>query len=636
MQYRVLDRVRSPKDLRGLSEGELRELAAELRRLIIDVISHTGGHLAPSLGVVELTLALHLTFDSPRDKIIWDVGHQSYAHKIITGRRDEFSTIRRQGGLSGYPKREESPHDSFGTGHSSTSISAALGMAVARDLAGDEHRVVAVIGDGALTAGMAFEALNNAGERQTDLVVVLNDNSMAIAPNVGAFPAYLSRLRTEPVYHRVRGDLERLVRRIPRIGESMVNSLERVKDSLKYLVLPGMLFEEMGFTYLGPVDGHDIRSLRAVLRRAGSLTGPVLVHVVTVKGKGYKPAEDDPSEFHGTGPFDVATARGLKKADRLTYTQVFGRTMIELAERFPNMVAITAAMPDGTGLSDFAARFENRFFDVGIAEQHAVTFAAGLSTMGVRPVVAIYSTFLQRAYDQVLHDVALQRLPVIFALDRAGIVGADGETHQGLFDLAYLRHIPGLVVMAPKDENELRSMLHTAMEYTGGPVAIRYPRGPGHGVSMAAEPDLLPLGEAEMLVTGRDVALVALGHPAGEAEKAALLLRERGISAAVLNARFVAPLDERAILRLARSVPLLVTVEEHILSSGFGSAVLELLHRSLAPAEIPRVERLGVPDRFLRHGDQAQQRALFGLEAQGLAERVIEWLEPRRESGLRG
>lgn len=626
MSGMILPRIKGPEDLADLGIEALDRLAGEIRREIIETVSRTGGHLAPSLGVVELTLALHQVFRSPQDKILWDTGHQTYAHKLVTGRRERFSTLRQPGGLSGFCKRRESTHDIWEAGHAGTAISAALGFARARDLRGEAHHVVAVVGDGALTSGMSFEALNNAGHARTRIIVILNDNSMSIAPNVGAISSYLSRLRAEPVYARVKEDLTRLLENIPRIGPTMARTAERLKDSIKHVLLPGMLFEELGFTYLGPVDGHHLPSLLQVLRDATRLKAPVLVHVITQKGRGYRPAEERPDAFHGTGPFEVATGRPLKKAAGPTYTEVFGRTLFRLAARRPDVVAITAAMPDGTGLQEFARMYPHRFFDVGIAESHAVTFAAGLAAAGLRPVVAVYSTFLQRAYDQILHDVCLQRLPVVFAADRAGLVGADGETHQGLYDIAFLRHIPHMAILAPKDENELQHMLLTALQH-GGPVAVRYPRGAGRGAALDEEPQQLPWGRAEVLREGGDVAIVAAGPLVYAALEAAAILAGGGIEAAVVNARFIKPLDEETIIGLAAQTGALLTVEEHTVRGGFGSAVLELLAERGLWGVATCV--LGLPDSFVEQGDTVRQLADCGLDPAGIARAAVELLEGR-------
>ena len=604
-----LKKINSPRDVQGLGYPQLNKLAGEIRQLIIETVAKNGGHLAPSLGVVELTLGLYKAFHTPPDKILWDVGHQSYAHKIITGRREEFSTLRQFGGLSGFLCPKESEYDFFKTGHSSTSISAALGMAVARDLNGEKHKIVAVIGDGALTGGMAFEALNNAGHLKKDLIVVLNDNEMSIAQNVGALSGYLARLRTDPMYTRGKEELEQLMRKIP-VGTALLRLGLRLRDSLKYLVVPGMIFEEMGFIYLGPVDGHDIKKIASVLQRAKNIKGPVLVHVLTKKGKGYQPAEKNPGRFHGVGPFDQASGKVYKESNIPSYTDIFGRTMIRLAQKHENIVAITAAMTSGTGLTNFARLYPRRFFDVGIAEQHGVTMAAGLAAGGYRPVVAIYSTFLQRAYDQILHDVCLQKLPVTFAIDRAGIVGQDGPTHHGLFDFSYLRPLPNMVIMAPKDENELQHMLATATRHPG-PVALRYPRGTGVGSVLDEKLMRIPIGQAEVLKKGSHVALLAIGNTVRPALEAAVALKERGISVAVINARFVKPLDEECILYYAKRTGILFTLEEHVLQGGFGSAVLELL--SARGLRNIRIHRFGIPDVFVEHGSPAELREKYGL-----------------------
>jgi len=615
----ILERINTPRDLRPLSLDDMDTLAGEIRELIVQTVSQTGGHLAPSLGVVELCLALHRVFQAPNDRIIWDVGHQCYAHKIITGRRDQFGTLRQYEGLSGFPSRLESIYDIFGTGHSSTSISAAVGLAVARDIRGDERSVVAVIGDGAMTAGMAFEALNHAGHLRKRLVVVLNDNEMSIARNVGALSGYLSRLRTDPMYSRGKEEFETLMRRIPAIGPRVLKWGERVKDSLKYLVVPGMLFEELGFTYLGPVDGHNIAAMISVFNQAKTADGPVLVHVLTRKGKGYAPAEANPDKFHGVGPFEIDTGK-TQKGPRVTYTEVFGRTVVRLAHDDERVVAITGAMTTGTGLVEFSRQYPDRFFDVGIAEQHAVTLAAGLAVEGMRPVVTIYSTFLQRAFDQVVHDVCLQNLPVVFALDRGGLVGDDGPTHQGAFDLSYLRMIPNIVVAAPKDENELQHLLKSAVDHSG-PIAVRYPRGTGTGCPLDQELKSIPIGKGEVVKDGDDVTLLAIGNMVQVAVEAAETLATKGINAAVINARFIKPLDIDLITRYAKRTRIVITLEENTISGGFGSAVLELL----ANKEIDevRVRMIGIPDIFVEHGKPSILREKYGLTAATVVE-VIE------------
>lgn len=620
----ILTMIEGPKDIKKLSLTQLEKLAGEIRGLLIHTVSQNGGHLAPNLGVVELTIALHRVFDSPRDKFIWDVGHQAYVHKILTGRRREFSTLRRLDGLSGFPKRSESPHDAFGTGHSSTSISAALGVALARDISREKYHVLAVIGDGSLTGGQAYEALNHAGHVGTNLTVILNDNEMSIAKNVGAMAEYLAKMRTDPAYFKVKHDIEYLLKRIPAIGESVARTVERVKDSLKYLVVPGVIFEELGFTYLGPIDGHSITSLTEVLQTAKSIQGPVLVHVVTCKGKGYGPAECNADKFHGPGPFCIETGEIIKNGTNPTYTGVFGDTLIKLAENNRDVIAITAAMAEGTGLRKFAGKFPERFFDVGIAEPHALTLAAGLAAEGKRPVVAIYSTFGQRGYDQIIHDICLQNLPVTLAIDRAGVVGEDGPTHQGVFDISYLRHIPNLTVMAPKDENELRHMLTTSV--TGdGPVAIRYPRGSGLGVSMEEPLQTMEIGKAEELRSGQNVALLAIGAMVDPCMKASDLLASRGIKAGVVNARFVKPLDEELLRKLAREIGIIVTVEDNILAGGFGSAVLEYINNQ--NMHWVKVLRIGFPDQFIEHGARNELLARYGMTAEGIADTVGAYLQ---------
>jgi 1-deoxy-D-xylulose-5-phosphate synthase len=619
-QGRILDTIDSPADLRTLERRDLSRLAEEIREEIVTVCSQTGGHLAPSLGVVELTLALHYVFDTPRDKIIWDVGHQAYAHKLITGRRERFKTLRQEGGLSGFPKREESIYDPFGAGHSGTSVSAALGMAEARDLRGEDFKVVAVIGDGGLTAGMAFEALNCAGEQQRDLIVVLNDNEMSISKSVGAISSYLNRIMTGHRINRFREDIKNFLHEIPGIGKSMLRFVKQAEESLKGLMVPGILFEELGFQYFGPLEGHHLDHLVDTFRNIRGLKGPTLVHVLTQKGKGYLPAEKNPDIYHGVGKFDKKTGRIYSNSSPPKYTDVFGTTLVKLAEQDDRVVAITAAMPLGTGLVEFSKRFPERFYDIGIAEQHGVTFAAGLALEGMRPVVAIYSTFLQRAYDQIVHDVCLQHTPVVFAMDRGGIVGEDGATHQGLFDLSYLRHIPGMVLMAPMDENELRRILLTAIQYEDGPIAFRYPRGSGYGVPLEEEIRPLEIGKGAVLREGGDVLLLAIGSTVHPALQAATLLDAEGIAVTVVNSRFVVPLDEELIGDLALRHRVLVTVEENVITGGFGSAVLELLH---ATGNIPpRVYRLGIPRCFVEHSPQAVLRKQYHLDPEGIAQEI--------------
>lgn len=625
--YPLLEKINGPEDLKQLKEEELATLAEELRRFLLDTVSRTGGHLASNLGCVELTLALHYCFNSPADRVIWDVGHQAYTHKIITGRRDVFHTQRQYKGISGFPKRCESPHDAFGAGHSSTSISAGLGMAAANGLAGKESKVIAVIGDGSLTGGIAFEGLNQAGHLRKNLIVVLNDNDMSISKNVGAFSAFISRKLTGRYYRELKKEIQSLLKGIPAIGGNILHFAKRAENSLKGFLTPGTLFEALGFDYVGPIPGHDLPQLIEVFRNCRSVDGPILIHVMTTKGKGYPPAERDPDIFHGIGPFDIATGKTTAaKGGAGSYTSVFGKTMVRLGEEDARVVAITAAMPDGTGLTPFAKAFPDRFFDVGIAEQHAVTFAAGLAAEGFRPVAAIYSTFAQRAYDQMFHDVCLQGLPVTLALDRGGLVGDDGPTHHGVFDMSFLRHLPGMTVMAPKDENELQHMVKTAV-CCGHPISLRYPRGVGYGVAMDADLKELEIGKGETLAEGDDLAILAVGVTVYPAMEAARLLAADGIRATVVNARFIKPLDRELILAAASRTGRLLTVEENALQGGFGSAVLELLE-SAGRFDI-RVKRLGIPDRFVEHGSQSQLRADLGLDAAGIAASARGLLERR-------
>ncbi|NLU46365.1 MAG: 1-deoxy-D-xylulose-5-phosphate synthase [Syntrophomonadaceae bacterium] len=593
----LLDSINSPQDLKKLDVSAMYNLAEEIRELLINSVSRCGGHLAANLGVVELTLALHYVFDSPRDKLIWDVGHQSYVHKILTGRREQMNTLRQFGGLSGFPKIEESPHDTFNTGHSSTSISAALGLAIARDLNKEDYSVIAIIGDGALTGGMAFEALNHAGNEDRDLIVVLNDNEMSISHNVGALSAYLNRLRTDPSYSRTKEDIEAILKRIPGIGPNIARAAGRFKDLVKYMMVPGAFFEELGVTYIGPVNGHNLEELILVFRNARRMKGPILIHAITEKGRGYEPASRNPDLFHGVGPFNIETGLPVKKAVR-TYTEVFGEFMVERGQQDARVVAITAAMTSGTGLTEFARQYPERFFDVGICEQHAVTLAAGMARAGLRPVVAIYSTFLQRAYDQIVHDVALQNLPVIFAVDRAGLVGEDGPTHHGVFDLSYLRSIPNMTVMAPADENELVQMLHTAFTLEG-PVAIRYPRGVGLGIPLTSPYQVLPAGRGVMLQEGQDLAVIGIGRGTALGRELVERLAQLGINASLADARYVKPLDRQLICHLACTHKYLVTIEDNVVSGGFGSAVLEALQEERLQADLLRV---GIPDEFVEHG----------------------------------
>lgn len=618
----ILDTINSPADVKRLSIPELKQLAEEIRQFLISVISRTGGHLAPNLGVVELSLALHRVFSTPEDKIVFDVGHQSYIHKILTGRREAFATLRQYGGLSGFPKRTESEHDAFGTGHSSTSISAALGMAVARDLQGADYDVVAVIGDGSMTGGMAFEALNNAGTLHKKMIVVLNDNEMSISKNVGAMSEYLYQLRTGETYNKIKNDIEGWLKNVD-FGSDVLKALRRLKGSVKYLMVPTSIFEELGFTYLGPVDGHDVEGLIDILQAARKINGPVMVHVLTKKGKGYKPAEESPNKFHGTGPYEIATGKKITNPNApITYTEVFGKTITELADADKKIVGITAAMPDGTGLTTFAKAHPERFFDVGIAEQHAVTSAAGIAAAGFKPVAAIYSSFLQRAYDSVLHDICIQKLHVTLCLDRAGLVGDDGYTHHGVFDYAFLRSIPNMTIMSPKDENELRHMLKTAVDFDG-PISIRYPRGSGVGVDISEPVHTLPVGKAEVLHEGKDVCIWAIGSMVQSALDAADALAERGISVGVVNMRFAKPLDAELLFECVQKYGKLVTMEEGVLAGGVGSAVLEALNSKQLLQQC-QVLTLGIPDEFVLHGDKKLLFRDLALDVPAIVKQITE------------
>jgi 1-deoxy-D-xylulose-5-phosphate synthase len=622
----LLENIRDPSELKRLSLEELKRLAKEIRERIVDTVSRNGGHLASSLGVVELTLALHRVLETPEDKIIWDVGHQAYAHKLLTGRFERFGSIRRTNGLSGFPNRTESDYDSFGTGHASTSISAALGMAVARDALGGTEKIVAVIGDGSLTGGLAFEGLNQAGHLKKDLIVILNDNEMSISPNVGALASFLSRKMTSKRLVRFRKETKNVLGNIPRVGQALLTIAQRAEQSLKGFLTPGRLFEAFGIEYVGPLDGHRLEELIETLENITHLKGPVLLHVLTRKGKGYPFAEDKPALFHGVGPFDKATgAVNLAQGGGDTYTSVFGRTLVEMAERDGRIVAVTAAMTEGTGLKEFSRRFPERFHDVGIAEQHAVTFAAGLSCRGMRPVVAVYSTFLQRAYDNVLHDVCLQKLPVIFALDRGGVVGEDGPTHHGVFDLSYLRPIPNLVFLVPRDEAELRRAMATALSHDG-PFAFRYPRGRVEGIPLDDVPEPVPIGRGETLRAGADGVIFAVGTMVRQALLAAESLENKGIRLGVVDPRFLKPLDRDLLAGEARQAGLVVTVEENVLQGGFGSAVMELMEEE---GLSPRLLRIGLPDRFIEHGSKADLYAAYGLDAEGIALRIQTFLESR-------
>ena len=608
-----LERINSPADLKALSRSELPILASEIRKVIIEVVSKNGGHLAPSLGTVELAIAIHFVFNAPADKIIWDVGHQSYAHKLLTGRRERFHTLRQLDGICGFTRMSESPYDAFSTGHSSTSISAGLGIACAKRLKNDKSKVIAVIGDGSMTAGLAYEGLNQAGDINRNIIVILNDNDMSIAHNVGALSSFLSRTFSAKYLQDFKKELKDFLKSLPKVGDDLYQFVKRSKESFKTFITPGMLFEAFNFEYFGPINGHNLNHLIDILNNIKCLNEPVLLHVSTKKGKGYPPAEKNPVYFHGVGCFNADTGESLNKECSVpTYTQVFGETLFQMAKKDERIVAVTAAMPEGTGLVKFAKAYPDRFFDVGIAEQHAVTFAAGLATEGLKPVVAIYSTFLQRAYDQILHDVCIEALPVVFAIDRGGIVGEDGATHNGVFDLAYLRSLPNMVVMAPKDENELARMLITSLAHKG-PIAVRYPRGDVEGVKIEKQDIPVPIGKGKILQKGNDVLILAIGRSVSEALAAHSTLAEKGISATVVNCRFVKPLDADLIGALAREIPRIITVEENVRQGGFGSAVLECLSDQGVTGF--HLQCIGIPDSFVEHGPQKILRSKYGIDA---------------------
>ncbi|CAH8714519.1 1-deoxy-D-xylulose-5-phosphate synthase [Paenibacillus thiaminolyticus] len=616
----LLEQINQPSDLKRLTKEELPVLAEEIRQFLIEKLAVTGGHLASNLGVVELTLVLHYLYDSPRDKMIFDVGHQAYVHKILTGRKDRFDSLRQYKGLCGFVKRAESEHDVWEAGHSSTSLSAAMGMALSRDFKGESNKVIAVIGDGALTGGMALEALNHIGHEKKNLMVVLNDNEMSIAPNVGALHNYLCKIRSDRNYLKAKEEVEQLLKKIPAIGGKLAKTAERVKDGFKYLVVSGMLFEEFGLKYFGPVDGHDIDKLIDIFQQASRVNGPVLIHVVTRKGKGYTPAEADSHKWHGISPYKIESGQVLKALGNPMYTEVFGKTLVELAEQDDRVVAVTPAMPGGSGLLGFAERFPSRMIDVGIAEQHAATMCAALAMEGMKPVFAVYSTFLQRAYDQVVHDICRQSANVIFAIDRAGFVGPDGETHQGVYDIAFMRHIPNIVLMMPKDENELRHMLKTALEYDEGPIAVRYPRVNGVGVELDADLIPIPIGTWEMVRPGDHAAVVAIGPMVQVAEEAAEQLRREGIQLRVINARFMKPLDEAMLTLLAREQLPMIVLEEGSVAGGLGSAIMEYYAQHHVFGV--KVKPIGVPDCFVEHGSIKEQRQETGLTVEQLVKEV--------------
>lgn len=616
---RLIDKIEDPIDLRKLSLTDLPKVAGEIRREILDTISKTGGHLASSLGSVELAIAIHYAFSTPNDKVVWDVGHQTYPHKILTGRLKNFSTLRQMGGLSGFPNKDENPkYDMFTCGHSSTSISTALGLVVARDLKGDKSKVIAVIGDASLAGGMSFEALNHAGHTKKDIIVILNDNERSISQSVGALSRYLNRIITNPAYNKIRLDVERVLKRIPRFGFRAYRAARKLEEGLKNLLIPGMLFEEMGFRYFGPIDGHNIAQLLATFKNLANLNEPILIHVMTKKGKGYKFAEENPGDFHGTGPFNLETGEKTASKGPQTFTEAFGDKMVELARKDPKIVAITAAMLDGTGLNAFASLFPERFFDVGIAEEHAVGLSAGLARGGFRPFVAIYSTFLQRGYDQIIHDVCLQNLPVTFCLDRAGLVGEDGPTHHGAFDIAYLRHIPNLTFLAPATPGELKGMLEFALTLKG-PVAIRYPKGSALLSGQSSAP--IELGKAQVLKSGRDVSIISLGTMAETALEIAELLSKKRVGAGVINARFINPIDEELFARVCGETKKIVTIEDGVLEGGFGSKLLEFMERSSIKGV--KVRRFGLPGKFIEHGKRPELFLKYNLTPDAICDVIM-------------
>lgn len=624
--YRYLNKINSPNDLRNLNLSELKDLCSEIRDFIIDTISKVGGHLGAGLGTVELAVALHYVFNTPEDKLIWDVGHQAYPHKIITGRRDVFHTIRQYKGISGFLKRSESIYDTFGAGHASTAISAALGIAVARDLANEKFKVIAVVGDGAMTGGMAYEAMNNAGLQKRNLIVILNDNNMSISPNVWAFSQYFTELIANPSYNKFKATVWDLTGKLDALGDRIRKIAARLEEGIKVVITPGILFEALGFRYFGPINGNNLQQLLKIFNEIKDINGPILIHVITKKGKGYKPAEEDSQALHGVTPFDKVTGEMYSSGSTYpSYTKIFGNTVVELAKQNKKIVGITAAMPDGTGLDQLQEAFPDRFFDVGIAEQHAVTFAAGLATQGYIPIVAIYSTFLQRAFDQIVHDVALQNLHVIFCIDRAGLVGADGPTHHGVFDIAYLRCIPNMVLMAPKDENELRDMIYTAIEYKKGPIAIRYPRGSGTGVPLKEKFDIMEIGKGEIIRKGSDAVILTIGNMVMPSLKVAELLKMEELDVGVVNMRFVKPLDSLLLDEICSQTSHIITIEDHVISSGFGSAVLEYL--SQKNYNHIKVQLHGLPDHFIEHGSPEELYASVKLDTHGILEIVRNFLK---------
>jgi len=629
-KYPVLSKVDYPSDIRQLSLPQLKQLCSDIREYMVDTISEIGGHFGGGLGAVELTVAIHKVFNTPNDLVVWDTGHQAYPHKILTGRKEALNRIRQFGGISGFLKRSESEYDAFGAGHATTSISAALGMAAARDIRKEDRKVVAVIGDGAMTGGMAYEAMNNSGFLKSDLIVVLNDNNMSIASNVWQISNYFTEMISHPDYNKFKGQIWDLTGKLDQFGDRMRRIAVRLEHGIKAVITPGMLFEALGFRYFGPLNGHNVHQVVKIFEHVKELKGPILIHAITQKGKGYKPAENHSQRLHASTPFDKLTGQARKKAgEPVAYTKIFGNSLVEIIEKNPNVVGITAAMPDGTGLDILKEKIPQNFYDVGIAEEHAITFAAGLATQGIIPVVAIYSTFLQRAFDQIIHDVALQKLHVVFILDRAGLVGADGPTHHGTFDLSYLRIIPGMVIMAPKDEAELRNMVYTAIEHCEGPVAVRYPRGSALGVKLEDGFSKVEIGKSEKLSDGDDVAILAVGSMVDYAQKSSVILKENGIKCELINMRFIKPLDTKRLDEIAAKHDKIVTLEENNLPGGFGSAVLEYFNDNNFKNDILR---LGIPDKFIDHGTQAQLHKQIEIDPEGISDHITSFLKSKKSS----
>jgi 1-deoxy-D-xylulose-5-phosphate synthase len=627
-KYKVLSLVKYPEDIRSFDINQLKQLCSDIREYMIDVISETGGHFGGGLGTVELTVAIHKVFNTPYDLVVWDTGHQAYPHKILTGRKDKLPSIRKLNGISGFLKRSESEYDAFGAGHASTSVSAALGMALARDKKGENRKVVAVIGDGAMTGGMVYEAMNNSGVLKSDLIVVLNDNNMSIAPNVWQISNYFTEMIAHPDYNKFKGQIWDLTGKLDQFGDRLRKIAVRLENGIKAVITPGMLFEALGFRYFGPLNGHNVHQLVKIFEQVKDLKGPILVHALTQKGKGYKPAEGHIQRLHASTPFDKLTGKAIKEAgSKPSYTTIFGRALSDIVEEMPNVVGITAAMPDGTGLDILKAEHPDNYFDVGIAEEHAVTFAAGMATQNIIPVVAIYSTFIQRAFDQIIHDVALQKLHVVFVLDRAGLVGSDGPTHHGAFDVSFLRIIPGIVIMAPKDESELRDMLYTAVKHKDGPVVIRYPRGSAVGVPLKEHFDSLEIGRSELIRSGTDAAVIAFGNMTNYAVKAVEELNSTGIDCELINARFAKPLDYDMLDRVGTGFTKVITIEENALPGGFGSSVLEYFTDKNYRSEILRI---GLPDAFVDHGTQEELHHILKIDAEGIAERIKNFVENKK------